>query len=111
MSDKELTEELHKPIIRKFKKRTRLYIYVFAIDNIQGADLADIQLIDKFDKGIRILLCVIDIFSKYTWVISLKDKKCITTTNAFQKKKNQMNVIGNQIKYGQIKAVNFTIAQ
>ena len=43
------------------------------------------QLISKFNKGIRFLLCIIDIFSKYTWVIPLKDKKGITITNAFQK--------------------------
>ena len=43
------------------------------------------QLISKFDKVFRFLLCVIDISSKHTWVISLKDKKGITITNAFQK--------------------------
>ena len=43
------------------------------------------QLISKFNKGFRFLLCVIYIFSKYAWVIPLKDKKCITVTNAFQK--------------------------
>ena len=50
-----------------------------------GADLADMQLISKCDKGFRFLLCVIDIYSKYDWVIYLKDKKGITITNAFQK--------------------------
>ena len=72
ISNKELAEELHKPIIRKFKKRK---VHSTFIDNIWGADLADMQLIIKFDKGIRFLLCVIDIFSKYEWVISLKDKE------------------------------------
>ena len=43
------------------------------------------QLISKFNKRIRFLLCVIDIRSKYTWVTPLKDKKGITITNAFQK--------------------------
>ena len=42
------------------------------------------QLISKFNKGYRFLLCVIDIFSKYAWVVPLKDKKGITITNAFQ---------------------------
>ena len=42
------------------------------------------QLINKFNKGFRFLLCVIDIYSKYTWVIPLKDKKRITITHAFQ---------------------------
>ena len=50
-----------------------------------GADLADMQLISKFKKGICFLLCVIDIFSKYAWVVPLKNKKGITITNAFQK--------------------------
>ena len=39
------------------------------------------QLLSKFNKGIRFLLCVIDIFSKYVWVVTLKDKKCITITD------------------------------
>ena len=43
------------------------------------------QLINKFNKGFRFLLCVIDIYNKYDWVIPLKDKKGITITNAFQK--------------------------
>ena len=43
------------------------------------------QLISKFNKGFRFLLCVIDIFSKYAWVFPLKDKKGIIITNAFQK--------------------------
>ena len=43
------------------------------------------QLISKFNKGFRFLLCVIDIFSKYAWVVPLKDKKGISIVNAFQK--------------------------
>ena len=75
ISNKELPEELHKPIIRKFKKRK---VHSSFIDNIWGADLADMQIISKFTKGFRILLCVIDIYSKYAWVISLKDEKGIS---------------------------------
>ena len=41
------------------------------------------QLINKFNKGIRFLLCVIDNFSKYAWVVSLKDKKGIAFVNAY----------------------------
>ena len=43
------------------------------------------QLISKFNKGFRFLLCIIDIFSKYAWVVPLKDRKCISIVNAFQK--------------------------
>ena len=75
ISNKELPEELHKPIIRKFKKRK---VHSSFIDNIWGADLADMQVISKFSKGFRILLCVLDIYSKYAWVISLKDEKGIS---------------------------------
>ena len=43
------------------------------------------QLISKFNKGFRFLLCIINIFSKYFWVVPLKDKKCVSIVNAFQK--------------------------
>ena len=50
-----------------------------------GVDLADMQLLSKFNKGFRFLLCVINIFSKYAWVIPLKDKKDIIIFNGIQK--------------------------
>ena len=75
-----LANELHKPVIRKFKKRK---VYSSFKDNIWGVDLADMQLISKYNKGIRYLLCVIDLFSKYAFVIPLKDKKGTTIVNAF----------------------------
>ena len=81
MSNKKLAEELYKPIIRKFKKRK---VHSSFIDNISGEDLADTQLINKFNKGISFLLCAIDIFSKYAWVILLKNKRSITITNVFR---------------------------
>ena len=49
------------------------------------------QLISQFKKGISFLLCVIDIFSKHTWVIPLNNEKVITTTNGFQKLLNESN--------------------
>ena len=58
---------------------------------IWGADLAHMQLISKFNTGFRFLLCVIDIFSKYAWVVSLKDKKGISIVNAFQKIMKESN--------------------
>ena len=65
--------------------------------NIWGSDFADMQLISKFSKGIRFLICVIDIFSKYAWVIPLKDKKGITITNTFQKVLDEPNRKPNKI--------------
>ena len=50
-----------------------------------GSDLADMQLICKFNNGFCFLLCVIDIYSKYIWIVSLKDKRGIAITNDFQK--------------------------
>ena len=69
ISNKELAEELHKPITRKFNKRK---VHSPFIDNIWGADLVDMQLISKFNKGLRFLLCVIDIYSKYARGYSFK---------------------------------------
>ena len=66
MYNKELSEELHKPIVRKCEKRK---VHSSFIDNIWSADLAEMQLISKFNKRFRFLLCVIDIYNKYTWVI------------------------------------------
>ena len=77
----ELANELYKSIIRKFKKRK---VYSSFKDNIWGVHLADMQLISKYNKGIRYLLCIIDLFSKYAFVVSLKDKKGSSIANAFQ---------------------------
>ena len=68
----QLANELHKPIIRKFKKRK---VYSSFKDNIWGVDLADMQSLSKYNKGIKYLLCVTDLFSKYAWVTPIKDKK------------------------------------
>ena len=61
ISNKELVGELHKPIIRQFSKRKEHL----------GADLADMELISKFNRGFRFLLFVINIYSKYALVIPL----------------------------------------
>ena len=92
--NEQLAEELHKPIIRKFKKRK---LYSTFKDNIWGVDLADMQSISKYYKGIRFLLCVIDIFSKYAWVVPFKDKKGISIVKAFQSILKQSNRKRNKI--------------
>ena len=67
MSNKELSEELHKAIIRKSKKRK---VYSPCTYNDQSADML---LLSKFNKVF--LLCIVDIFNKYAWVIPLQNKK------------------------------------
>ena len=55
------------------------------------------QLLSKFSKGFRFLLCVIDTYSKYAWAIPLKDKKGISIVNAFQKVLKESNRKPNKI--------------
>ena len=50
-----------------------------------GVGLVDMQWLSKYKRGIRYLLCTIDLFSKYAWVVPLKDKRGISIVNAFQK--------------------------
>ena len=78
----QLADELHKPIIRKLKKRK---VYSSFRDNICGVDLADMQSLSKYNKRNKYLLCAIDFFSKYAWVIPIKDKKRASIVDAFQK--------------------------
>ena len=78
----QLANELHRQIIRKFKRRK---VYSSFRDNIWGVDLADMQSLSKYNKGIKYLLCVIDLFSKHAWAVPLKDKRGICIINAFQK--------------------------
>ena len=49
----------------------------------RGADLVNMHLLSKFNKGIQFLSCVIDIYSKFDWVIPLKDMKVITIISPF----------------------------
>ena len=92
--NEQLANELHKPIIRKFEKRK---VYSTFKDNIWDVDLTDMQLLRKYNKGIRFLSCVIDIFSKYAWVVPLKDKKGISIVKAFQSILKQSNRKPNKI--------------
>ena len=89
-----LADELHKPIIKKFDKRK---VYSQFKDNIWGVDLADIQSLSRKNKGIKYLLCAIDLYSKYAFVIPLKVKKRISTVNAFNKIIKQSNRKPNKI--------------
>ena len=66
---------------RKFKKRK---VLVNGIDKIWAADLVDMQVFTKFNRGVKYLLAVIDVFSKYGWLIPLKDKTGKSDTSALK---------------------------
>ena len=85
---------MHKPVIKKFNKRK---VYSQFKDNVRGVDLADMKLLSKQNKSIKYLLCAIDLFSKYAFVVPLKDKKGISITNAFNKIIKQSNRKPNKI--------------
>ena len=89
-----LADELHKPVIKKFNKRK---VYSQFKDNIWGVDLADMQSLSRQNKGIKYLLCAIDLYSKYAFVIPLKDKKGISIVNTFNKIIKQSNRKPNKI--------------
>ena len=92
--NKKLAEELQKPIIKNFKRRK---VYSSFKDNICGVDLAGMTLISKFNKGIKYLLCVIDLFSRYSWVIPLKNKKGESIVEGFKKMLDDSNRKSNRI--------------
>ena len=78
----QLANELHKPIMRKFQKRK---VYSSFRDNIWGVDLADMQILSAYNQVNKYSLCAIDLFSKYAWVVPIKDKKGTSIVNAFKK--------------------------
>ena len=75
----QLANELHRQIIRKNKK------FICYLDTTWVVDLADMQSLRKYQKGIKYLLCAIDLFSKYARVAPLKDKRGISIVDTFQK--------------------------
>lgn len=74
---KELANKLHKPI-----NFTRQCVIVNHIDELWCADLVEMQQFSKWNKGYRYLLMVLNVFSKYSWIVPLKDKKGKTVTEA-----------------------------
>ena len=89
--NEQLAEELHKPVIKKFKRRK---VYAKFEDNIWAADLAEVS---SNNKNVKHLLCVIDVFTKYAWVKPLKDKKGKTVLNAFIEIVNESNRKPNKL--------------
>ena len=88
----QLAEELHKPITKNFSKRRAIS---YGIDKMWAADLVEMQKFSKWNKGIKYLLMVIDVFSKYGWIAPLKDKKTESVSSAFNEifKKNVRKLV------------------
>jgi len=76
-----LAEELHKPVIKNFPKRK---VYANGIDKIWAADLIDMQAFSKFNHGTRYLLIVIDVFSKFGWMLPSEDKTGVSVVKALK---------------------------
>ena len=92
--NEQLANELHKPIIKKLKKRK---VHSAHIDEIWAADLADMQLLSKTKKGIRYLLYVVDLFSRYAFAILLKSKTGSAVVDAFEEILNKTGRKPNKI--------------
>ena len=76
-----LAEELHKPVTRKFEKRR---VIARGVDNIWAADFVDMKAFAKDNEGVKYLLTVLDVFSKYGWIVPLKTKKGVEVANALR---------------------------
>ena len=94
--NEQLAEELHKPVVKKFKRRKT---YVRFKDNIWAANLAEIESLSSNNKNFKDLLCFIDVLTKYAWAKPLKDKKikavattCIEIVNKSNRKLNELLV-------------------
>ena len=74
IENQQVASELHKPIIKKFKRRK---VYSSFKDNIWGVDLAHMSLISTFNKGIKYLFLVINLFSRYGWIIGSKKENVL----------------------------------
>ena len=76
-----LAEELHKPVTKKFEKRR---VIVRGVDKIWAADLVDMKAFAKDNEGVKYLLTVLDVFSKYGWILPLKTKTGVEVANALR---------------------------
>ena len=78
----ELANELHRPVVKHSKKRK---VILNGIDVIWAVDLVDMRSFSKFNDGIKYLLMVVDVFSKYGWIVPLKSKTGVDVADALNK--------------------------
>ena len=98
----QLAEELHKPVVRRFCKRR---VIISGIYEVWAVDLVDMQAYAEYNDVKKYFLCVIDLFSKYGWIVPLKDKSGKSFGVAFRR----IFFEGNLKNCGLIKEHNFTI--
>ena len=90
----QLSEELHKPVIKKFKRRK---VYARFKDDIWAADLTEMKSLSSKNKNVKYLLYVIDVFTKYAWVKPLEDEKGKRVLNASIKIVSEFNYKLNKL--------------
>ena len=78
--NEELAEELHKQVIKELKRRK---VYAKFKHNILAADLNKMESLSSFNHNVTYLVCIMDVFTKYTWIKPLKDKKGKTVLHGF----------------------------
>ena len=105
--NEELAQELHKPAIKKFKIR-RVYL---RYKNIWAADLAKMGSLSFKNQGVKYLLCVIDIFTRYAWVKPVKEKKAKIVLNGFIKIVNKSNCRPNNLWFDQGREFCYSLMQ
>ena len=92
--NEEPVQELHKPVIEQFKRRK---VYARFKDNIWNADVAEIKSLSSANCGVKYLLCVMRVFTEYSWTKTLKDNKAKTVLRDFIEIVNNLNLNLNQI--------------
>ena len=75
-----VAEQWHKAVIKKFKRKK---VYASLKDNIKAVDLAEIKSLSDKKKFVRYLLCIVDVFTKYAWIKTLKDEKGKSNSKCF----------------------------
>ena len=96
--NEQLAEELHKPVTKKFKRRK---VYARFKDNIWAADLSEVESLSSKNKNVKYLLYVIDVFTKYAWIKTLKEKKGRAILNYFMEIVNEFNGKPNKLQIDQ----------
>ena len=96
--DEQLAKELHKAVIKKFKRRR---VYARFRYNIWAADLVEMGSLSSKNRNVKYLLCVTDVFTKYAWVKPSKNKKGKTVLNGFIEIINESNCKPNKLWFDQ----------